>query len=72
MNVKDKATELIHKFTIAAQFKSYSNDKEIIRQCAIVCVGEIQKVIDSYWMEAQNINREQPYWNKVLTHLTNK
>lgn len=38
-----KATDLIHKFTIAAKFKNFGEDKQIILACAIIhCEGVIE------------------------------
>ena len=39
------------------------------KQCALICVDEIDKAIDFDWMEVQNLDREHDYWDRVREHI---
>ena len=39
--------------------------KAYAKQCALICVDEIDNAIDFDWMEIQNLDSQHRYWQKV-------
>jgi len=74
MTAKEKAKELIRKYSLMANFRNYIDDKKNIKHCALICVDEIlnqfvsihnkfkeAKIIDGDVKESANYI----YWTEV-------
>ena len=68
MTAKDKAIDLYHKY-YTTLLPSVRMRKGIAIQHALIAVEEIEKAIDFYWMEVQNLDRQHAYWEQVKTEL---
>jgi len=68
MDAKEKAKDLFTTYRFAlsipnAPLGEYKN--QIAKQCALICVDEIENAIDFDWMQIQNLDSEHRYWQKV-------
>ncbi len=66
--LQEQAKELVEKFWIYAA----ANDKgswQNAKQCALICVDEIEKAIDFDWMEIQNLDRQHNYYTQLRTEI---
>ncbi len=63
INPKEKALELVDKFTFSCR------ECDDSKQCALIAVEEIEKAIDFDWMEVQNLESEHRYWQQVKEEL---
>lgn len=68
MTAKDKAIDLYHKY-YTTLLPNVRMRKGIAIQHALIAVEEIEKAIDFYWMEVQNLDRQHAYWEQVKTEL---
>ncbi len=74
MTAKEKADDLINEFyrrITGADEDSYDHGWEDARECALLCVEEIDQAIDFDWMEVQNLDRQHAYWQEVKEAIDN-
>ena len=63
---KEKAKELYCKYTEALNIRDLQiTANPFAKQCALIAVDEIIKALDFDWMEAQNLESQHRYWDKV-------
>jgi hypothetical protein len=64
MTPKEKAKELVKKYLYL-----YNTDKSESKQCALIAVDEISKVVNDIWMDSfttgESDNKFYNYWQEV-------
>lgn len=69
MDSKQKSKELINSFAETIRPIAYGNlmerDWSGAKECALLCVDEIDAAIDFDWMEVQNLDRQHAHWQLV-------
>lgn len=69
MKASEKALQLYQKFGILGMYQRQTGYEKLAKECALVCVEEIQKAINFDWMEIQNLDREHAYWESVKNQI---
>lgn len=55
MTAKDKANELVKKFSPKLPFYTEKDNKQKSKECSLICVDEILKLFDTvYWHDVKN------------------
>lgn len=65
MTPEEKAKKLIERFTNEVETNHFNLSLIAAKQCALICVEQIQEAIDFDWMEVQNLDRQHAYWESV-------
>ncbi len=74
---KQYTEELVHKMYSAIgaiydkelDIDSFSKQRDTAKQCALICVDEIDNAIDFDWMEVQNLDREHAFYEAVKNEI---
>ena len=66
MTPKERAEELVDKFILnVLDYDGSGLNGFKAKQCALICVDEINKAIDFDFMEVQNLESQHRYWDEV-------